>query len=286
MGVNVASSFTNAQRIVVSKGRYYAQFDAVMPALMTKFRLNQGEVSITVNRYQNATAEALTDGVDMTTSTDISMDTTSLTTSEYGLKIILTDKMIRQNNDDAHGVAGKLLGNAMAKYRDQQALALFAGITTNTIGAAGTALIAGHIAAAHSILLATPAPGPYVGVFHPYTLKDLWDDLTKYDANGNVPWPDMADAMIAQYIRGKEKVTGIPIFTSGNLTPDGDDDVISGIFSSEAFALTTQKAWSTETQRDATLRATELVCVADEGFAEIKDDYAVQCTFDAAQETS
>lgn len=288
MPINVAADFADCQRVVVAKGRFYAEHDAPMAQLVERFTLRKGERSIVVNRYNTMTAAALTDGVDLIDSEDLTYDTVTLTSSEYGLKVILTDKMIRQHNDDANSVVGKLLGQAMARYRDQQLCALFAGLTTNTIGAAGTDITLGHIGAAYSILEATPAPKPYVVVVHPYTVKDIWDDLVQHGANVNVPWggTSIAEDAVRNYIRGREKLTNMPIIADGNLTPDGGDDVVSGCFNREAFALVTQKDWNVERERDASLRGFELVCVADEGFFELVDRYAVQMTFDAAQETA
>lgn len=286
MAINVASGFTNQERTLIEKARFYAQFNAVMPSLVSKFTMPKGARQITLSRFQNLEADALVDGIDIAVGKALNMDVVTLTTSEYGLKVIVTKKMQRENVNDVYGSVGKLAGYAMAKYRDQLLLALFSSVSTNTIGGAGTELTIGHLAAAHSILDATPAPGNYVGVFHPYTIKDIWDDLTAHGANVHVPWTGLAEDMAKKYIRGLDKVTGIPIVADGNLTPDSSDDVVSGVFASEAFALCTEKQWDIEKQFDASLRATEVVIVADEGVAELKDDYCVQCTFDAAQETS
>jgi len=286
MALNVASSFTNQEKILIEKARFYAQYNAVMPELVKKFTMPKGARQITINRYQNLTADALTDGVDIAAGKSLSVDTVTLTTSEYGLKVIVTEKMVREMVDNVFADTGKLMGDAMAKYRDKLILALFASVSTNTIGAAGTALTLGHLGAAVSILDATPAPGDYMGVFHSYTMKDLWDDLVDKGTDVAVPWVNLSNDMARKYIRGRDKISGIPLIVDGNITPDGDDDAVSGIFSREFAAIVTEKAWSIKKDEDISLRATEIVCVADEGVAELKDDYCVQCTFDAAQETS
>jgi len=284
--INKAASFTSQEKILIEKARFYAQHNALMPELVTKFTMPKGNRQITINRYQNLTADALVDGIDMSTAKALNTDTVTITTSEYGLKVIVTRKMQRELIDDVYANVGKLMGDAMAKYRDKLVIALFSGVTTYTLGTAATELTLGHIAAGVSTLDTVPAPGDYMGVFHPYSVKDLWDDLTAHGANVHVPWTGLSDEMARKYMRGRDKIAGIPIMIDGNIVPDADDDAISGIFSREWAGICTEKSWSIEKEHDASLRGDEIVCVADEGVAELKDDYCVQCTFDAARETS
>jgi hypothetical protein len=286
VATNVAASFTSQEKTIIERCRFYAQFNALMPSLVTQFTMSAGNRQITVNRYSDLSADALTDGVDMAIGKALGLDTVTLTTSEYGLKVIVTKKMVRENVDNVFANAGKLAGDAMAKYREKLLLALFSGVSTYTVGSASTELTLGHIAAAVSTLDSVPASGEYVGVFHPFSLKDLWDDLTAHGANVHVPWYGLAEDMARKYIRGRDRISGIPIMVDGNLVPDGADDVVSGVFCREAFGLVTEKTWDVEKEVDASMRATELVFVADEGVAELVDKYCVQMTFDAARETA
>lgn len=287
MAINTSASFTNAERTIIEKARFYAQHDAPCAALVEKHVMPKGSRTITLNRYTDLTAAALTDGIDMTTSTSLSLGTISLTTSEYGLKVIVTDKMVRENVDSVFKNVGKQTGDAIAKYRDKLIIALWASVTTNTLGSTGTTLSASLLAAGQTILQGVPAPGDLVMVVHPYNLKDLWDDLTKHNATDfMVPWPEMADSMIRHYMAGVEKRTLVPLFRDGNIPIDGNGDCIACLFPREAFGLVTEKAWSTENERDASLRATEINVVADEGVAELVDKYAVAYTLDCAKPTS
>ena len=141
MAVNVSSSFQNAERNIIETARFYAQFSAPMAALVEKFTMLKGARQITINRYNDLTADALTDGVDMAVGKALSFGTVTLTTSEYGLKVIVTDKMVRENVDNVHRIVGKQCGDAMAKYRDKLLLALMGSLTTNTLGASGTRIV-------------------------------------------------------------------------------------------------------------------------------------------------
>ena len=103
----------NAQNIILSKARFTAEHNAPVIQLFEKFTLPQGAKQVTVPKVAQATFAALTDGVDMTATADIGMTTTDLTTSEVGCKFILTDKLVRQANDDAFGVVGRMLGDGL-----------------------------------------------------------------------------------------------------------------------------------------------------------------------------
>ena len=67
---------------------------------------------------------------------------------------------------------------------------------------------------------------------------------------------------------------------------DGADDGIGGLFAKEALVLVESVGFNTERERDASLRATELVVTADYGVFELDDAYGYALTFSAAAETA
>ena len=85
----------NAQRIAIEQTRYTAEHNAPCLGLIEKMSLGKGEKSVTVPKVGQMTAASLTDGIDLVDSQDIGMTTTSLTTGEVGLKVILTDKLVQ-----------------------------------------------------------------------------------------------------------------------------------------------------------------------------------------------
>src|SRR4030042_507339 len=86
----------DAQRIAIEQARFTAEHNAPCLGLIEQFRLGKGEKSVVVPKVGQMTAQALADGVDLADSEDIGMTTTTLTASEVGLKVILTDKLVRQ----------------------------------------------------------------------------------------------------------------------------------------------------------------------------------------------
>ena len=84
----------DAQRISIAAIRYTTEHSTPAINLVEKFTLKQGEKQITVPKVGQATAANLVDGVDLVDTQDIGMSSVTLTSSEVGLKFILTDKLV------------------------------------------------------------------------------------------------------------------------------------------------------------------------------------------------
>lgn len=74
-------------------------------------------------------------------------------------------------------------------------------------------------------------------------------------------------------------------FTSANISVDGADDAISGIFSPQSLALDMRKAPMLEPERDASLRAWELNMSAGYAHGVRRPTYGVKYTADATTPT-
>ena len=105
----------DAQNIVIAQARYTMEHNAPCKNLVEQFRLGQGEKQMTVPKVGQMDASILTDGLDMIATEAIGMTTQDLTTGEVGLKVILTDKLLRQMNEDVFRIVGKQMGDAVQK---------------------------------------------------------------------------------------------------------------------------------------------------------------------------
>lgn len=287
MSINTAtsSSLADAQRIVVAEARYTEEHVAVMKALVTPFRLGKGEKQINVPKFATVSASALTDGVDLSSPSSITNTTANITTSEVGLLIVLTDKLVRQMVPDMFRVAGRMAGNAMGKKIDQDLLALFSGIDAG-VGASGTVITTGYITAAVAKCLggSEPAPMPLSVVLHPYQVRKIMDALAPV---GTYPIPDgYSKAVLEKYFSGSLKTWGVPIYFDGNVDNSTAAATYGAVFSKDCLYLATQKEWSVERERNASLRATELVVVADYAAGELDGGHGQYLLFDATAPTS
>ena len=109
-----AQDLTNGQIAMVATARYTYERIAVCTNLFTKMTLGPGEKSKYIPKFASGGAASdLTDGIDMTEETAITITGNTHTTDEAGCKVIITKKLRAQLKEDAYKAAGKIIGNMM-----------------------------------------------------------------------------------------------------------------------------------------------------------------------------
>jgi len=277
-----SSDYSSISNTVISAARFTEEYGAPMKGLVTPFSMPAGSNTFRVPRFSTVEAAALTEGVDMTESQDLTLSHVDLSTSEAGLKVILTDKMMREVQENMLSICGKVMGDAIARYIDKQLLALLDGFGT-ALGSAGKYIDEEVVAATVAILQNAKAIGPYTFVMHPFS----WYNFTKLVSNTYITYGaglgmDATDQRVQQFLVGKLAMFGATIWHDANLTIDSSDDVKGGAFGKEALSITTAMEPRNETERDASLRGIEIVHVLDFGVAELLDSSGVELYFDAA----
>jgi len=155
---------------------------------------------------------------------------------------------------------------------------LFSGFS-NTVGAANTELTVDDFFKAAATLRNNKAPGPYVAVIHPYQAFQLKKLLA---GNGNTPMNnhDLANEALRTGYVGQ--IAGIQIFESTVVTgADSAGTFVGAAMSSDALGYMVKRTMRIETQRDASLRATEIVGSMAYGISELFDAYGVGIIGDA-----
>jgi len=292
MAITTDTVMADTVPTVLEAARYTSEFIAEMSKLVWVIRkqLHDGK-NVNVPAFGTITARNLAEGVDNTVSETMSDSLVTITPGEVGCKIILTDKLVRDNNEDIKAAAGRLLGNAMEVKRDQDLLEQLDD-ATNSLGAGTTATL-GQFAAGRSILKGNPvssggpAPGQLVIVHHPYITLDIIDVLTPLipiaaTAQAS-PGGEMMDDVLRNYAVGR--LFGMPYIEDGNIsTTILANSAKGGIFSTGeggSIILATAAEWEVEAERDASLRATELNIVGEYGVGEYKADWIVELNHDA-----
>lgn len=271
----------DAQRIAISQMRYTAEHNAPVINMFEHFRLGKGEKSITVPKVGQMTAAALTDGVDLVDSEDIGMTTVSLTTGEVGLKVILTDKLVRQENEDMFRVVGRQMGDAMARKKDRDGIALFTALNGGTtLGVAAATLTLPNLSACIAFAKANKFPTPVSIVHHPNAIFGVAQNSAMIPSLNNPLPKGYSEDLLRDFY--KFVVNQVAVFEDGNIDADGSGDGIGAIFSEQSMAYVESVGFNTERQRDASLRATELVVTADYGVFELDDGYGAPMTYDCA----
>ena len=281
----------DAQGIIIAKVRYTAEANDPCHLLIENFRLPKGEKQMTVPKVGAMTAQNLTDGVDMVDSEDIGLTSTDLTTSEVGLKIILTDKLIHQFNEDVFRVIGRQGGDAMSRKMDEDIIALFSALNGGTaIGKDGATLGLQQASACVARATAEKYPRPVYFVHHPYAIATLARNSAGIGATYFAGVIGGVDSEQEKLLRNfwKINVDGVNFFQDGNIAKVSSvDSGYGAIFSKAAMCII--KGWDvrSERERDASLRAWELVITADYGCFELDDSYGAPAQYEmGALETS
>ena len=272
----------NAQRIILAAARYTEEHNAPAMALIESFSLPKGSKQVTVPKVGQMSMSDLQDGIDIVDEEEIGMTTVDLTASEVGAKVILTDKLVRQAADNVMSIVGRQLGDGMARKKDTDVHALYAGLNGGTtLGAAGATMSLANVAGAIAYTKANKFGSQTYILQHPNAVFDIAN--TAVTASSTYPVPaGWSDDLLGNFWSGLRPLNGVPIFEDGNLTVDSSDDVVGVIADKSALAVLKSVDTRTERQRDASLRATELVMTADYGVFELDDSRGAPLTFDAA----
>ena len=272
-------SLENAQRIIISTARYTEEHNAPAMNLIEKFTLGKGNKQVTVPKVGQMSMSDLVDGLDIVDEESIGMTTVDLTASEVGAKVILTDKLVRQSAANVFSIIGRQLGDGMARKKDVDVLALYSGFSTD-IGAAGRSMSLANVSASVAYAKGKKFGSNVYIVQHPFAVWDVANTAVTASATYPVPAGWSAD-LLGNFFSGLRPINGVPIFEDGNITIDSSDDAVGVIADRSALAVLMSQDTRTERQRDASLRATEVVITAAYGVFELDDSKGAALTLDA-----
>ena len=273
-------SLENAQRIIIASARYTEEHNAPAMALVEQFTLPKGSKQVTVPKVGQMTMSDLVDGQDIIDEEEIGMTTVDLTAAEVGAKIIITDKLARQSSENVFSIIGRQLGDGMARKKDTDVTALYSGFGTD-IGAAGRSMSLANVSATVAYAKGNKFGSQVYIVQHPFAVWDIAN--TAVTASTTYPVPHgWSEDLLGNFFSGLRPINGVPIFEDGNISIDSSDDAIGVCCDKTALAVLKSVDTRTERQRDASLRATELVMTSDYGVFELDDSKGVALTLDAA----
>ena len=267
-------------------------FNAVMSGLAWTIRQDKGS-SVNVPYFNTAVSRQLTEGVDNIIEEIMTDTNVAVTFYEAGLKGILTDDVIEDNNEDLISAMGTWVGNAYETKLDQDLLAKL-DEAASSLAAAGSTLTLGHLAAGratlmgNAITLGGAAPPPHVCILHPFQQLDLVDVLTPIIGNTGTAGfqafaSPLADRVIQNY--AEARFFGMPVVIDGNLTIDASDDVKGGIFSASApggIIYAPRRQPTIRPERDESLRGVEINYYGRYGVSIFRSGWVVELYSDAS----
>jgi len=276
----------NAQNIIITAARFTEEHNAPAMALIEQMNLPKGAKQVTVPKVGQMTISDLQDGFDIVDDEEIGMTTVDLTASEVGAKVILTDKLIRQSANNIFSIVGRQLGDAMARKKDTDVHALYSGLNGGTTFGGSVSMSLANVAGAIANAKGQKFGSQIYILQHPFATFDIANTaVTATGAAAGIP-DGFATDLLNNFFSNIRPLNGVPIFEDGNLSVDSSDDAVGVIADKSALGVLKSVDTRTERQRDASMRATEIIITADYGVFEIDDSKGAPLTFDASAPAS
>ena len=263
-----SSTISELYTEIVQEALFVASEQSIMRGLVRNYTIAGGGKSVEVPIYATVSAAAVSEASDLS-NTAVNPSSVTITASEIGVMTTLTDLARNSASRNVAADIGRLFGEGIATKIDSDLAALFTGFSTEKGPGAGSELTVQDLFECATELKTNKAPGPYYGVFHPK--KSLTNTFVGRDT-------ELANEAMRSGFVGN--IAGIQIFESSNISVDGSDDSIGAVFSQDALGLAMMQDLKIETQRDASLRADEIVATAVFGVGELHDSYGVKLTAD------
>ena len=264
---------------MVAEALFVASETSIMRGLVRNYTMpkNSGKV-LQVPIYPTVSAAAVAEATDLS-NTAVSTSKADLTVSEVGIMTTVTDMAINASESDVVRDLGKLFGEAIAKKIDTDLTALFDGFST-AVGAADAALTVAKVFEAVSKLKQAAVPSNDMSlVLHPAIAYDLKANMTNTFANPNPT--DVANEALRTGFVGQ--LAGVNVYESSNMANTGTGgDFKGGLFHKDALGLAMLQDIKIETQRDASIRGTEIVATAVYGVGELHDSYGIEVLADSS----
>jgi HK97 family phage major capsid protein len=275
---STSSTLSELYTEIVAEAQFVASEQSIMRNLVRNYAISGGGKAVEVPVYSAVSAAAVSEATDLS-NTAIDPSSVTITAAEVGVMTTLTDLARNAAPRNVAADIGRLFGEAIAKKQDQDLIALFDGFST-AIGDGTGAISAAVIFNALSTLRGNALNvNECAVVLHPKIAYDLKANLTNTFANAN--GNDLANEALRSGFVGS--LAGMRIFETSNMSNTGTaGDYKGGAFHRDAIALAEMQGLKIETQRDASLRADEIVATAVYGVGEIHDTYGVELHHDSS----
>ena len=274
---STSSTLSELYTEIVAEAQFVASEKSIMRNLVKNYAISGGGKAVEVPVYAQVSAAAVAEATDLS-NTAIDPTSVTITASEVGVMTTLTDLARNSAPRNVAADIGKLFGEALARKQDADLTALFDGFSV-TLGDGTTAISPAVIFNALSTLRANALPANECAVVvHPKIAYDLKSGLTNTFAGLDTETSN--EALRAGFVG---TLAGMRIFETSNMANTGTaGDYKGGAFHKDALAIAMMQDVKIETQRDASLRADEIVATSVYGVGEIHDSYGVELHHDSS----
>lgn len=271
------TTLATLQPKIIREAMFVAQEQSIMRNLVRNFNVPSfSGKTINVPFYPKMTAASIAEGVDATAQ-EIATTEKTLTISEAVAMVNITDLSVYTSADNVVASIGRQAGLAIGEKMDKDLLAKFAGFS-QVVGSNATKITVAHIAQAVAKLRSQGvASSEIFCVLHPNVAYDLIMELTASGINPN--GGDLQnEAMQNGFIT---RLLGVQVFQSSNIEEVAGDS-IGGLFVRDALGFALAQDVKVEFERNASLRATEMVVTAVYATGELVDQYGVALSFNSS----
>ena len=264
--------------IVQSALYTYSEQAVIRPVVRNYDMTGTPGLTAQVPKYPAITASDLTDGTDLTANTAFNTTSVTMTAAERGARITLTDLAKESAQEDVAAAIGRQLGEAMVNKVDGEISALFPSFS-NRVGAAGDAITAETIFKSVGQLRSQNARGQVFVVLHPFQAMDLKIQLAGAGNTNMANPPVVGNTVLTSGVIGS--IGSAIILESNNVGKDTNDSVsgtgnfVGCAFTQDAIGYMVKRSIRVESQRDASLRADEIIGSMAYATAELFDEYGV-----------
>ena len=287
ISISSTSNLSSGQKILVASAREAYEPAAPDPDLVENHRIPQGHKQWDILTYARLTsAQALTEGVDLSSSQQLVANSLSITPAEHGIIATLFRRLIRRQGDTSVvSTAGKMLAASLRRRQASDVISLYDGFSKSTPGA-GNAIDITTFRGAVAYLLTDnsssygPAPLPLHAALHIEQISDIILDISDPGAVASARFGLSAE-MMQRWWKGSDRLYGVQVFHSGNIERSSNDSK-GGLFAKEALAMVMANNADSTEQEDHSLRATEYGIFQEWGEGERADVHGVEVYSDAA----
>jgi hypothetical protein len=287
LSISSTSNLSSGQKTFIASAREAFEPAAPDPDLVESQRIAAGFKQWDVLTMARLTsASALSEGVDLTSAQQLVANSLSITPSEHGIIATLSKRLIRRQGDqNVVSTAGRLCANSLRRRQALDVIALYDGFSKSVVGA-GNALDITSFRGSVAYLLTDnsssygPAPVPLHAALHIEQISDVILDITDTAPRGTTT--GMTDDMLQRWWKGSDRLYGVQVFHSGNITRDGSDDSKGALFAKEALVMVMATDAEVTEEDDNSLRAIEYGCFQEWGEGERADAHGVEVYSDTA----
>lgn len=287
-GLNLWSDVSSIARAIQEGAYHVIRENALMQSLVFTYTDMQGMNLRKTYKFNQMSAKAIGEDDDLTSEALTPELDQTFTPSEIGLQFFVPDS--RRDSEAPEDIIrdGALeLGYAAADQVETNLIGELANLTGGTIGAAGTTITWGYVAAAiaRARNASKSAVVPLTCVIHGYQAAVLAKTASVAGATSIAQAPVTTEQITRAGLVQAFTFMGVPIMQSF-ASPNTNDDFVGGVFRRECIAIDWRRRVRVEPQRDASRRGEEFNMSAIYAHGPKRPTLGIQMLFDATAPSS